>query len=36
MRVYIPIKQGGRKGTYLSDLPFEVPGTAITLTDLIK
>ena len=36
MRIYISIKQAGKKKGVLSDLPFEVPDPLITLAVLLK
>lgn len=36
MRVYVSIKQAGKKRNFLSDLPYEVSDAAITLTGLIR
>ena len=36
MRVYVTIKQAGKKNSYLTEMPLELPATVITLGDLIK
>lgn len=36
MKIFISVKQVGKKKAYLSDLCYEVPGSPLSLTDLIR
>jgi len=36
MNVFVSVKQVGKKKAYLSNLCYEVPGSPLTLTDLIQ
>ena len=36
MKIYVSVKQVGKKKAYLSDLCYEAPVSSLTLTDLIR
>ena len=36
MNIFVSVKQAGKKKAYLSDLCYEIPGSPLTLIDLIR